>query len=81
MSQLRKTLVDLMKIDYDYANGLPRGKIFVGIFVRSYSSKDLRIKCAAMAEWLRRLTRNQMGLPAQVQILFAAIFLCPFKIS
>ncbi len=29
---------------------------------------------AAMAEWLRRLTRNQMGLPAQVQILFAAKF-------
>ena len=28
----------------------------------------------SMAEWLRRLTRNQMGLPAQVQILFAAIF-------
>ena len=27
-----------------------------------------------MAEWLRRLTRNQMGLPAQVQILFAANF-------
>ena len=27
-----------------------------------------------MAEWLRRLTRNQMGLPAQVRILLTATF-------
>ena len=27
-----------------------------------------------MAEWLRRLTRNQMGLPAQVRILLNATF-------
>ena len=27
-----------------------------------------------MAEWLRRLTRNQLGLPAQVRILSAASF-------
>ena len=36
---------------------------------------------AAMAEWLRRLTRNQMGLPAQVQILFAAYLFYFFKVK
>jgi hypothetical protein len=40
----------------------------------------MSVDVAAMAEWLRRLTRNQMGLPAQVQILLAAnfIFCIPF---
>lgn len=36
---------------------------------------------ALMSEWLRSWTRNPMGFPAQVRILFSATFLLIFHAS